>query len=49
MPFKDGTYEHESGFTIMVIDGKIMLSPNHPLSLKLSEMFDTTKWKEVSK
>lgn len=47
MPFKDGTYEHESGFTIMVIGGKIMLSPNHPLSLRLSEMFDNTKWKEV--
>lgn len=39
MPFKSGTYEHESGLTIMV-------SPNHPLSLRLSELFDTSKWKK---
>lgn len=45
MPFKEGTYKHEEGFTIMVTeDGTIMLSPNHPLSLRLSLLFDTTKW-----
>lgn len=45
MPFKSGTYEHESGFTIMVTEeGTIMVSPNHPLSLRLSELFDTSKW-----
>lgn len=47
MPFKDGTYQHTSGFTIMVQNGVVMLSPNHPMSLRLSELFDTTKWKEV--
>lgn len=47
MPFKDGTYIHETGFTLMVKDGMIMLSPNHPLSLRLSELFDSGKWKEV--
>lgn len=30
MPFKDGTYQHESGFVVMVKDGVVMLSPNHP-------------------
>ena len=49
MPFKAGTYEHEDGFTIMVTeDGVIMLSPNHPLSLRLSVLFDTTKWTKIS-
>ena len=49
MPFKEGTYKHEEGFTIMVTeDGTIMLSPNHPLSLRLSLLFDTTKWKKIS-
>lgn len=47
MPFKDGTYQHESGFIIMIQNGVVMLSPNHPLSMRLAELFDTTKWKEV--
>ena len=49
MPFKAGTYKHEEGFTIMVTeDGTIMLSPNHPLSLRLSLLLDTTKWTKIS-
>ena len=48
MLFKAGTYKHEEGFTIMVTDGTIMLSPNHPLSLRLSVLFDTTKWTKIS-
>ena len=48
MPFNKGTYKHESGFTIMVTEeGTIMLSPNHPLSMRLSELFDTTKWNKI--
>lgn len=47
MPFKDGIYQHESGFAVMVSNGVVMLSPNHPLSIRLSELFDTSKWKEV--
>lgn len=47
MPFKDGVYMHETGFTVMIKDGMAMLSPNHPLSLRLSELFDSNKWKEV--
>ena len=47
MPFKDAIYQHESGFTVMVNNGVVLLSPNHPLSIRLSELFDTSKWKEV--
>ena len=47
MPFKDGVYQHETGFTVMVMNGAVMLSPNHPLSMRLSELFDMKKWKEV--
>ena len=47
MPFKDGTYKHEAGFTTMVVSGIIMISPDHPLSLRLSELFDTDKWSEI--
>lgn len=47
MPFKDGTYKHETGFVITVISGVVMISPNHPLSIRLAELFDTEKWKEV--
>lgn len=48
MPFKDGTYQHESGFAVMIKDGVIMLSPNHPLSMRLSELFDAKKWSKVN-
>lgn len=47
MPFKDGTYKHETGFVITVISGVVMISPNHPTSIRLAELFDTEKWKEV--
>lgn len=47
MPFKDGTYQHETGFIIMVKNGAVMLTPNHPLSMRISELFDSSKWKEV--
>ena len=34
--------------SIMVTEeGIIMLSPNHPLSMRLSELFDTTKWNKI--
>jgi len=46
LPFKDGTWVHDSGFTIMVLNGEAMLSPTHPISIRLSELFDQTKWRE---
>lgn len=49
MPFKDGTYKHDSGFTIYVKDGEIMISPDHPISVRVAEMFNSEKWKEVNK
>lgn len=48
MLFNDGTYRHESGFTIIVVQGNVMISPNHPLSLRLSELFDKSKWEKIS-
>lgn len=47
MPFKDGTYKHDNGFVVTVVSGVIMISPNHPLSIRLSELFDAEKWKEM--
>lgn len=47
MPFKDGTFKHETGFTIVVINGVVMISPNHPLSIRVAELFDKSKWEEV--
>lgn len=45
--FKDGTYKHKSGFVIVVTNGEIMLSPNHPLSMRLSELFNVDSWERV--
>lgn len=47
MPFTQGTYKHESGFTLLVNDEGIFLSPEHPMSLRLSVLFDSTKWTQV--
>ncbi len=48
MPFKDGLYQHETGFTVLIKDETVMLSPNHPLSMRLSELFDSKKWRIVN-
>lgn len=45
--FKDGKYRHENGFIVTIIDGEIYMSPNHPLSLRLSDIFDMSKWEEI--
>lgn len=46
--FEKGLYKHEEGFTVLVTeDGKIMISPDHPLSMRLSDLFNTKKWTRV--
>lgn len=47
MPFKEGTFKHDNGFVITVVSGVIMISPNHPLSIRLADLFDAEKWKEM--
>lgn len=47
MPFKDGTFKHDNGFVITVVSGVIMISPNHPLSIRLADLFDAKQWKEM--
>lgn len=48
MLFTKGKYKHETGFEIMVTEtGDILISPDHPLSLRLSEIFDKNKWTKV--
>ena len=49
MLFNAGVYKQESGFTSMVSDtGEVMLSPNHPMSMRLCELLDPTKWTKIS-
>lgn len=33
--------------SFFVIDGKVMLSPDHTLSMRLSDIFDTNKWQKI--
>lgn len=48
MLFKEGTYRHETGFTVTIDkDGQVMLSPNHPMSIKLKDMFSSKQWTKV--
>ena len=46
--FEKGLYKHDEGFTVLVTgDGTIMLSPDHPLSMRLSELFNKEKWTKM--
>lgn len=46
--FKPGVYEHESGWALYVgEDGVPFLSPKAPLSARLSDIFDLSKWRLV--
>jgi len=45
MLFNKGVYEHKSGFEISVDDaGEVMLSPNHPVSIRLADIFGVDCW-----
>lgn len=47
--FKPGTYEHENGVIIKVDeDGDVyLLGRKIPLTMRLLDVFDSKKWKEV--
>lgn len=47
MLFNDGVYKHKSGFTLMVVDGKPMLSTDHKLAYRADEIFNPNNWEEV--
>ena len=49
MLFSPGVYEHiDKQFTIAIrARGDIYLSPNAPLSMRLSDIFDVSKWNKV--
>lgn len=47
MPFKDGKYVHDLGFEVLVLNGKPYLNGALPLSIRLTDMFNVNKWKEV--
>lgn len=48
MLFNAGIYQHKTGFEISVNDsGEVMLSPYHPVSLRLSDIFGNECWTQV--
>ena len=49
MPFKEGTYRHEDGWTIYVSDGKIFISPDAPAFVNVKDFFNPEKWTRVVK
>lgn len=49
MPFKNGTWEHTSGFVIVVDSAadepiRILITPSHPMTLTIADFFDLSKW-----
>lgn len=49
MPFVYGTYEHVSGFKVKIDSTGVYVSPDAPLSMRISEMFNTNNWKIIDK
>ena len=48
MMFKEGIYQHETGFKIQVnADGTIFLSPDTPAFVNIKDFFDTEKWTKI--
>lgn len=45
--FNDGDYVHENGTCVHIQDGKVYYAPGAKLAMRLDEIFDSTKWKEV--
>lgn len=47
MLFNEGTWVHEKGYKITVINGEIFIDPKMGLAPRREEIFDNTKWKKV--
>lgn len=47
MPFKEGTYRHEKGFTVLIRNGAIFVSPDAPKFIDIKDFFDPDKWTRV--
>ena len=48
MMFKEGIYEHETGFKVNVTkDGTIYLSPDTPAFVNIKDFFDLEKWTKI--
>lgn len=45
--FVYGTYEHVSGFRVKIDSTGVYVSPDAPLSMRISEMLNTKNWKLI--
>lgn len=47
MPLVYGTYEHVSGFRVKIDSSGVYVSPDAPLSLRISEFLNPKNWKII--
>lgn len=47
MPFKDGIFQHELGFTLYITNGQVYINGNWPLSVRITDIINTKKWREI--
>ena len=47
MPFRDGMFKHELGFTVLIQNSQAFLNGHWPLSVRVADLFDEKKWKEI--
>lgn len=48
MLFVYGTYEHTNGFRVKIDSTGVYISPDAPLSMRISEFLDMSNWKLVN-
>ena len=47
MPFVYGTYQHVSGFRVKIDSTGVYVSPEAPLSMRISEFLNPKNWKII--
>lgn len=47
MMFVYGTYEHVSGFRVKIDSSGVYVSPDAPLSMRISEFLNLKNWKII--
>lgn len=47
MMFVYGTYEHVSGFRVKIDSSGVYVSPDAPLSMRISEFLNSKNWKII--
>lgn len=46
--FNEGKYKHKDGYTLLISNGDIFLTPSAPMSFKAEDVFTSDNWTEIT-